>query len=49
MPAARLLDTNVPMYAAGAEHALRAPCQWIMAEIAAGRLDVVIDAELATR
>src|SRR3954467_12974625 len=41
-----LLDTAVPMYAAGTPHAYRDACQWVMTEIASGRLQVVIDAEL---
>jgi predicted nucleic acid-binding protein len=41
-----LLDTNVPMYAAGAAHPCRDACQWIMSEIAHGRLMVAIDAEI---
>ena len=40
------LDANVPMYAAGKDHALREPCQWIMVEISEGRLSAVIDAEI---
>lgn len=43
MPA--LLDTNVPMYAAGAQHAYRDACRWIMTEVAHGRLQVAIDVE----
>lgn len=41
-----LLDVNVPMYAAGAEHPYREACRWVMAEIAGERLDVVIDVEI---
>jgi uncharacterized protein len=41
-----LLDVNVPMYAAGAEHPYRAPCRWIMAEIAGERLNALIDVEI---
>src|SRR3954447_23857009 len=41
-----LLDTAVPMYAAGTPHPYRDACQWVMTEIASGRLQVVIDAEL---
>lgn len=40
------LDTAVPMYAAGAAHAYRVACQWLMTEIAGGRMQVVIDAEV---
>ena len=41
-----LLDTAVPMYAAGTPHPYRDPCQWVMTEIANGRMQVVIDAEV---
>lgn len=41
-----LLDTAVPMYAAGTPHAYRDACQWVMTQIASGRLQVVIDAEV---
>jgi hypothetical protein len=41
-----LLDTAVPMYAAGSPHPLRDACQWVMTEIAGGRMQVVIDAEV---
>lgn len=41
-----LLDTNVPIYAAGDEHPYREDCRWVMTEIAHGRLFVAIDAEL---
>ena len=41
-----LLDTAVPMYAAGAPHTYRDACQWLMTEIASGRLQVAIDAEV---
>lgn len=45
-PAPTLLDTAVPMYAAGTPHPYRDACQWVMTQIAAGRLHVVIDAEV---
>src|SRR5579884_710278 len=41
-----LLDTAVPMYAAGTPHPYRDACQWVMTQIASGRLQVVIDAEV---
>lgn len=41
-----LLDTNVPMYAAGAAHVYRDACQWIMGQIAHGILLVAIDVEI---
>lgn len=40
-----LLDTNVPMYAAGAPHLYREACRWILSEIAHGILLVAIDVE----
>ena len=40
------LDVNVPMYAAGKEHPYKESCVWILTEIANGRLDVVVDAEI---
>lgn len=40
-----LLDVNIPMYAAGQEHPYKAACVWVMREVAAARLVVVIDAE----
>lgn len=44
--ATALLDTAVPMYAAGTPHSYRDACQWVMAQIASGHLQVVIDAEV---
>lgn len=44
--ASALLDTAIPMYAAGAPHTYRDACQWVMTQIASGRLQVVIDAEV---
>ncbi|HZU38850.1 MAG TPA: type II toxin-antitoxin system VapC family toxin [Gemmataceae bacterium] len=41
-----LLDTAIPMYAAGAPHTYRNACQWVMTQIASGRLQAVIDAEV---
>jgi uncharacterized protein len=41
-----LLDTNVPMYAAGAAHSYRDACRWIMTEVTQGRVLVAIDAEI---
>jgi len=40
------LDVNVPMYAAGKEHLYKESCIWILTEIANGRLNAVIDAEI---
>lgn len=45
MSAPALLDVSIPMYAAGGEHPSREPCVQTMMEIAAGRLNVVLDAE----
>src|SRR5438093_12675351 len=39
------IDTNVPMYAAGAPHPLREPAQRIISAIVDGQLDAVTDAE----
>lgn len=41
-----LLDTNVPMYAAGSEHPYREACQWVMKQIAEGHLVVATDTEI---
>ncbi len=40
-----LLDTNVPMYAAGQAHPYKEPCAWVMAEIVEGRLKAAMDTE----
>lgn len=40
------LDVNVPMYAAGRDHPYRESCIWVLTEIANGRLNTVIDAEI---
>ena len=40
------LDVNVPLYAAGKAHPYKESCVWVMTEIANGRLDAVIDAEI---
>lgn len=40
------IDTNVPMYAAGATHRLRASAQQVIRTVAAGELDAVTDAEV---
>jgi len=44
--AERLLDVNVPMYAAGKEHPYKVPCAWVMTEIAEGRIEAAIDVEI---
>jgi uncharacterized protein len=40
------LDTAVPMYAAGKPHRYRDACQWVLGEVALGRLQVLIDVEV---
>lgn len=40
------LDVNVPMYAAGRAHPYKESCVWVLTEIANGRLDTIIDAEI---
>lgn len=40
------LDVNVPMYAAGRAHPHKESCVWVLTEIANGRLDTIIDAEI---
>ncbi len=40
------IDANVPMYAVGAEHPLKAPCLRILEAIARGELRAVTDAEV---
>jgi predicted nucleic acid-binding protein len=40
------LDVNVPMYAAGKDHPCKESCVWVMTEIAHGRLDTIINAEI---
>ena len=34
------------MYAAGKEHELKVPCQWVMEEIVEGGLNAVVDTEI---
>ncbi len=45
-PVPAMLDTAIPMYAAGAPHPYRNACQWLMSEIALDRMQVVIDVEV---
>jgi len=40
------LDVNVPMYAAGKNHPYKESCIWVLTEVANGRLDTVINAEI---
>jgi predicted nucleic acid-binding protein len=41
-----LLDSNIPMYAAGHDHPYRAPCQELLARALAGRLDAATNVEV---
>ena len=41
-----MLDTNVPMYAAGKAHPYKLPCAWVMHEVAEGHLEAVISTEI---
>jgi len=41
-----LLDTNIPMYAAGREHPLREPAQRVIRAVVAGDLDAYTDVEV---
>ncbi len=45
-PPVCFLDVNIPMYAAGTDHPLKAASVWIMREVADGRLEVAIDTEI---
>lgn len=40
------LDVNIVMYAAGAEHPLKAPCTAVLQMAVDGQIDIVIDAEI---
>ncbi len=40
------LDVNVPMYAAGKDHLYKESCVWVLTEVANGRLDTIVDAEI---
>jgi predicted nucleic acid-binding protein len=40
------IDTNIPMYAAGQSHPLRAACQRVIREVAAGHIEAVTDCEV---
>ncbi len=42
----RFVDTNVPMYAAGAAHELREPCRKVLEAIRTGEIEAVIDTEV---
>lgn len=41
-----MLDSNVPMYAAGQEHPYRTPCQRVLERIVAGELEAVTNVEV---
>ncbi len=40
------VDANIPMYAAGKDSPYKEPCRRVLAQIAAGQLDAVTDAEV---
>ncbi|CUU37419.1 MAG: type II toxin-antitoxin system VapC family toxin [Fimbriimonadales bacterium] len=40
------LDTNIVMYAVGAEHPYRVPCQKVLQAVASGTLSAAIDTEI---
>jgi predicted nucleic acid-binding protein len=40
-----MLDTNIPIYAAGKAHAYKLPCAWVLHEIVEDRLSAVVDTE----
>ncbi len=40
------IDTNIPMYAAGASHPLKKPSQRVILAIATGEIDAVTDTEV---
>lgn len=40
------IDTNIPMYAGGAPHPLRVPCQRVIKAIVAGEIEAVTDSEV---
>jgi Predicted nucleic acid-binding protein, contains PIN domain len=40
------IDTNVPMYAVGTEHELKAPCIAVLEAIARGGIKAITDAEI---
>ncbi len=40
------IDANIPMYAAGSEHPLKAPCKSILEAIAQNKIMAVTDAEV---
>ena len=44
--ATSFLDVNIPMYAAGQDHPLKASCAWVMTQITNASLDVAIDTEI---
>lgn len=41
-----MLDSNIFMYAAGVDHPNKKPCLLLLEQIASGRIDAVIDAEV---
>lgn len=40
------IDTNIPMYAGGTDHSLRAPSQKVIRAIVSGELEALTDAEV---
>ena len=40
-----LMDVNVVMYAAGGAHPYKQACAWLILEVAAGRMNAIIDTE----
>lgn len=40
------LDVNIAMYAAGAEHPLKAPCAAVLQMAVDGQIEIIIDAEI---
>jgi predicted nucleic acid-binding protein len=45
-PETYFIDTNIPMYAAGADHPMKAPCVAILEAAARGKLEAATDAEV---
>jgi len=45
-PELLMLDSNIPMYAAGEEHPYRTPCRRVLERIVAGELEAVTNVEV---
>ena len=41
-----LVDSNIPMYAAGVDHPYRRACQWVLASALAGELNAATNVEV---